>query len=312
MNLRIALFSNPIKNLNPKKDTSLLLCQEAQDRGCQLYHFTPESLFLDGVEPKALGNSINLNIEEVDYYNTGDKEILNLIDFDVILIRHNPPFDEQYITATYLMEKVAHKVFFANHPTTIRTLDGKVYIIDFPDFITPTLIGENLESLEYFYKKHNDIILKPLNAFGGQGITRIRPEEENLEDIFNTFKESFPHSYMVQKYIPEAVIGDKRIILFDGEPVSAILRVPSDPDKPANISLGASVEPANLTKREEELCKILGPQLREKGLFFVGVDMLGDYLTEINMISPGTILSANKAHNINLEKIFWDKLEQKI
>ncbi len=311
MQLRIAIHSCPIKNMNPKKETTLLLGAEACLRYEYIYLYTTADLFLENGKAYAWARKVVIDSGEENNINfISDKEKLLLDDLDIIFLRPNPPVNQDYLTATYILDHVCSSVMILNSQKSIRNFNGKIFANDFKNYIVPYAIGNNINSLLDFYSIHKDVILKPMNGFGGHGIYRIS-ENCSPEDIFQQFRQENKGTFIVQKYIPDAVKGDKRIILFDGEPVAALLRVPAAPDKPANITVGATIAKTEITKKEQELCKEMKPILQDRDLFFVGIDMLGNYLIEINLISPGTVKPANQLYNIELEKIFWDKVEAK-
>ena len=311
MQLKIALHCCPIENMNPRKETTLLLGAEASVRYKDVYIYTTKDLFLENGKAYAWARKVKIDKGDENNINfLSDNIKLSLDELDIILLRPNPPVNQDYLTATYILDHVDASVLIINSQQAIRNFNGKIFANDFPNYITPYAMGNNINTLIEFYEEHHDIILKPMNGFGGHGIHRIT-ENCNPTDIFNKFRQDNKGTFIVQKYIPEAVKGDKRIILFDGEPVAALLRVPESLDKPANITLGASVEETDITEREHALCQEMKPILQERNLFFVGIDMLGDYLVEINLISPGTIRPANELYGIELEKIFWDKVERK-
>lgn len=314
MSLRIAIQSDPLDEMHPEKETTFLLGLEAQQRGHEVWYFTPNDVVLKDGTVYARAWILNHHTGDTvddNAYSLGEGAFLDLSELDAILIRQAPPVNQRYLINTYILERIADKVFFANDPRSIRKKNGKLFTAEFPEFVVPYVIGNSLEALREFHDEHPDAILKPLNTFGGAGIVRLRPDS-HVEDAFNVFRAEHPWPFMAQRFIPEAVEGDKRIILFDGHPEAAILRVPADPDKPANIRSGASVVPAVITERDKAVCDAVGPVLREMGLFFVGLDMLGDWLTEINVISPGTVKPANDVLGTKLEVNFWDRLEARL
>jgi len=312
MTLTVALQACPLENMDPKKETTLLLGAEACLRYPKIYYYTARDLFLENGKACAFARSAKIDSgESNDLHFTGPVEKLDLGRCDVILMRQNPPVDQEYLLTTYILDYLPPTTHVFNNPKAVRALNGKFFANEFPEYTVPYAMGNRYAVLENFMKDHEDIILKPLVGYGGSGISRIKPGRDPRE-IYNRFRQNNPGMFIVQKYIPEAVKGDKRIILFDGDPVAALLRVPPDEDTPANITLGAKIEKTELTAREEALCAALKPRLQELGLFFVGIDMLGDWLAEINIISPGTVRPANNLYNMALEKTFWDKIEQKL
>lgn len=312
MTLTIALQACPLQNMDPKKETTLLLGAEACKRYDKVYYYTIKDLFLEDGKAYAWARSVHIDEgDENTLHFTGELEKLDLSVCDVILIRQNPPVNQDYLLTTYILDHLPPTTHLFNNPRSIRNLNGKIFPNEFPEFIVPYAMGSDIKVLMSFLEEHEDVILKPLGGYGGTGIFRIQ-KGSDAEAIYTKYRAENPGLFVVQKFIPEAIQGDKRIILFDGDPVSALLRVPPAPDVPANISMGAAIEATEITPHEQKLCAQLGPRLKELGLFFVGIDMLGDYLAEINIISPGTVRPANNLYNSTLEVTFWDKVEQKI
>ncbi len=312
MTLTIALHACPLERMNPKKETTLLLGAEASIRYEKVYYYTADDLFLEDNTAYAWARKIKVDSgDSNDLHFIGETEKLKLNDCDVILMRQNPPINQNYLTNTYILDYVDSNTLILNNPHSIRSINGKIFANDFKDYVVPYSIGNDINTLLSFYKEHSDIILKPIDGFGGDSIYRITNNCDPIE-VFEKYRKNTQSIFIVQQYIPEAVKGDKRIIIFDGEPVAALMRVPAEPDKPANITLGATIEETEITENEYNLCREMAPILRESGLFFVGIDMLGDYLSEVNLISPGTIRPANNLYGIELEKTFWDKVEQRL
>ena len=313
MSLKFLVIGDPINELKPGKETTLALIGEAQKRGYEVDYCTAKDLCQKNGKVLAEVQSMYLTDDYSAYFKLGEKTIKNLGKaYDSILLRSNPNGYKRMNTS-YLLDPLADQVLITNDPRGIREMHGKFFISNFPDFIVPYAIVENAEHFTDFLKQHKDIIIKPLNGFGGKGIQRIKDVPENPAALFEKlYKDMGEEPIILQEYIPEAAKGDKRIIMFDGEPVCSLLRVPKDENSLANVTQGASLEKTELTLREQALCDEIGPILRDYGLFFVGLDMLGDYLTEINLISVGTIVPANNLYGINLEEKFWDKLEEKL
>lgn len=312
MNLTVALQACPLENMDPKKETTLLLGAEACLRYPKVYYYTVKDLFLDNGKPCAMARPVNIDAGAVNTLHfTGDTEKLDLSHCDVILMRQNPPVDQEYLLSTYILDYLPETTHVFNNPKAVRGLNGKFFANEFPDYVVPYRMGSSFAVIETFRETYPDNILKPVGGYGGTGIFRIRPDAD-ARAIYEEFRKTCPGMFIIQKHIPEAAKGDKRIILFDGDPVAALLRVPPAPDMPANITLGATIEKTDITPREQELCRVLGPRLRELGLFFVGIDMLGDWLVEINIISPGTVRPANNLYGMELEKTFWNKVEERL
>ncbi len=311
MVLKIAIQGDPIRDMHPEKETTFILGLEAELRGHNVKFYRANDLFLEDGKVMANVYDINHQVDPAPKYIKGGSKLTDLSTFDVILTRQAPPVNQRYLATTYILERIQDKVLFVNRPSSVRNCNAKITTTDYPEFIVPYIISNSLPPLKTFFEKHGDIILKPLNDFGGSGIFRLNKEEE-IDSIYSQFRSDYNSHFMAQKYIPKAVEGDKRIIMFDGEPVCSILRVPKDPSKPANISSGATVEAVGITENEKKLCAELSPMLKKEGLFFTGIDLLGGYLTEVNVVSVGTVKAANDIYKINLAEIFWDKVEAKL
>lgn len=309
MSLNILVIGDPLVELKPGKETTLALIAEAQHRDYTLDYCTATDLCQKNTQVYGYVHSLKVKTDFDDFYDVGTSTIKNLKHYDIILLRSNPQGYRRINTA-YMLDPLADQVFISNDPRGIREAHGKFFTANFPDFIVPYTIVEHAAHFEAFLKDHADVIVKPINGFGGKGVQRLTAPIDDIEQTFENLYKAYNHEpFIVQDYIPDAVKGDKRIILFNGEPVCSLLRVPKDPDSLANITQGASLAKTTLTLREQALCEEIGPILRDYGLFFVGLDMLGDYLSEVNLISVGTIVPANQLYDIKLETTFWDKLE---
>lgn len=313
MTLRIGIHANDLRRLEPHKETTFLLGAEAEARGYSVCHFTTRDLFLEDGRACAYVTPLTHVMEPKRRYEKDDKQLMDLgEELDVILMRQNPEMTQANMIHTFILERIKDRVLIANDPTTIRSIHTKMFTAGYPDYIAPTLYISNPKHAIPFVRKYGDVVIKPMSGYGGKGIMRLKSDDTNKKTLLELHAKAHPGGQIIQKFIPESVKGDKRITLFDGEPVSALLRIPKDGDWRANISSGAGYEAAELTDREKELCALLGPRLRELGLFFVGVDMLGDYMTEVNYTSPGMIHWSNLAYDRKFEKIFWDKLESRL
>ena len=309
--MKILFICDPAQELKPGKETTLALIYEAQNRGFQVDFTTAPQLCLTDGEVIAAVQPITLIDYLDDYIHLGDMRIKNLLNYDLIVLRSNPNGYKRINTA-YLLDTIADKVLISNDPRGIRELHGKYFISNFPDFIVPYAFVEHPLHLENFFKKYDDVVIKPVDGFGGHGVVRQKEKPKDIQRFFDEVYDSYDQSpFIVQPFIKEAVKGDKRIIMFDGEPVCCLLRVPQDADSLANITQGATIQKCELTLREQALCEELGPVLRDYGIFFAGVDMLGDFMTEVNVISVGTLVPANQLYSIKLENLFWDKLLEK-
>ncbi|MGM0422135.1 MAG: YheC/YheD family protein [Pseudomonadota bacterium] len=311
MALNILVIGDPVPELKPGKETTLALINEAQTRGYHIDYCTAAELCLQNGKVLGRVREMRLTGDFESYFDLGSPEIKNLAHYDMILLRSNPDGYKRMNTF-YILDALADKVFISNDPRGIREMHGKFFISNFPDFIVPYSICEHPAHFEAFLNRHSDVIVKPVNGFGGKGIVRIKEKPADIEARFNDLYAAYDHEpFILQQYIPDAAKGDKRIIMFDGKPVCSLLRVPKDADSLANVTQGATVEASSLTPREEMLCEELGAVLQDYGMFFVGVDMLGDYLTELNVISVGTVVPANQLYGIKLEETYWDMLENR-
>ena len=312
MSLKVAIQMDPIENINIDKDSSFVLALEAQKRGHSLYHYHPKTLSFENGVVSARANALEVRRDYDKHYTLGEDEYIDLAkDVDIVLIRQDPPFDMAYITNTHLLEHVADKTLVLNNPEGIRNSPEKLLVTHFPDLIPETLITADEEQIRAFYAKHNNIILKPLFGNGGAQVYHADEESHNFSTILEMFAEFYREPVIAQKYLPEARNGDKRIILIDGEPAGAVLRVPGKREARANFHAGGSAAKTELTEREEEICKAIGPELKKRGLVFVGIDVIGDYLTEINVTSPTGLQEINALDGVCLEAQLWDAFEKR-
>ena len=309
---KVAIQMDPIEKIDLDFDTSFLLAKEAQDRGYEIFYYNPQDLEYKNRSIFALGHFVELFNDKNRYYNylSNKKEIFNLENADVILIRQDPPFDMNYITSTYLLEKLSSSTTVLNNPSSIRNSSEKIYPLEFEKFMAPTIITQNIVTIKEFLLEHQDIVTKPLYGNGGEGIFRSRIENNKLQGIDES-KTNLNEPIIVQKYIPEIIEGDRRIILIDGEYAGSVARIPEKNNLKANFHAGGKPQKTELIRKDEEICNALSKDLKLKDLFLVGIDVIGDYLTEINVTSPTGLKQINLLNNIKLEKIYWDKLENK-
>ena len=303
---------DPLESLHQESDSSLLLAKEAQNRGHKIFIYEPKDLTLKDNKLFANVSSLKILKKKNYVFKKGKKNIINLSTMNVLLIRQDPPFNINYITATYLLEHLNSKTFIINNPKSVRDAPEKLHVTYFKNLAPPTLISQSEIEIEKFIKKHKNIIVKPLYEKGGKGIFKITSNSENINKKIQNIlkKEKLP--IIIQKYIPQVKEGDKRVILLDGKPVGIMKRVPAKNEIRANLSQGGSAEKTFLTARDKFICKKLKPWLRKEGLFFAGIDIIGNYLTEINVTSPTGIIEINQLENTNLEKIFWNLVEKKL
>ncbi len=309
---KIAIQMDAIEKIDLVFDSSFLLITEAQNRGFDIFYYNPVDLEYDNGIVKAHGYFIEVfNKKDLHFkYKHEKKEIINLAEFDVVLIRQDPPFNMNYISSTYLLEQLPSATIVLNHPKSIRNAAEKIYPFQFQKYMPPTIVTQNIETIRKFLKKNNDIVTKPLYGNGGEGIFRTRLDDKSLQGIDETNK-ILDAPIMVQKYIPEIIEGDRRIVLIDGEYAGSVARIPQPNKLKANFHAGGKAQKTNLIYRDQEICNALKKDLKEKNLFLVGIDVIGNYLTEINVTSPTGLKQINELNNVSLEKFYWDKLEEK-
>jgi glutathione synthase len=312
MGLAVAIQMDPLETINFDGDSTFVLALEAQARGHALYHYLPQHLSLRDGRLRARGRRVQVRRERGRHHTFGPFEMLELQAMDVILMRQDPPFDMAYITATHLLEHVADTALVVNDPAAVRNAPEKLFVTRFEGVMPPTLITSDREAIIAFREEHEDIILKPLFGNGGAGVFRVRPGDENLNSMLEMFTLLYREPIIVQRYLPEVRAGDKRIILVDGEPVGAVLRVPAEGEARANLHVGGRAVKTTLTPREQEICHAIGPTLRRQGLIFVGIDVIGDYLTEINVTSPTGIQEIHRLDGIHIEAMIWDAIERRL
>jgi glutathione synthase len=312
MRLDVAIQRDPIESINVLADSTFVLALEAQARGHRLYHYVPRQLSLHDGRVTAQAQRLRVWRDRKKHAALGPVETLDLARMNVILMRQDPPFDMAYITATHMLEHVSGKVLVVNDPASVRNAPEKLFATHFPGLMPPTLVSSDRGAILAFRKKHRDIILKPLFGNGGAGVFRITPNDENFNALLESFAVQYREPIVVQRYLPAVRKGDKRIILVDGEPMGAVLRVPAKGEARANLHVGGKAVKAKLTRRERDICAAIGPTLKKQGLIFVGIDVIGDYLTEINVTSPTGIQEINRLDGTALEKNVWDAIEKRL
>jgi len=312
MSLSVAIQMDPIESIDINGDSTFALGLEAEKRGHQLYHYKVDDMSFEDGKVTAYAHSMTLRRELGNHYSFGSESKLDLATVDVILMRQDPPFHMGYITATHLLEHIHPQTLVVNDPASVRNAPEKIFLTKFPDLMPPTLITRSNRDVLEFRKEHKDIIVKPLYGNGGAGVFRIQPQDENLASLMEMFQDFYPEPFIVQKYLPEVRQGDKRIILVDGEAVGAINRVPAEGEARSNMHVGGVAEKTGLTEREQEICDAIGPTLREQGQIFVGIDVIGDYLTEINVTSPTGIQEIQRFDGTDIAALVWDAIEKRI
>ena len=311
MTLQVAIQMDPDEGINIDTDTTFFLMLEARVRGHALFVYTPDKISLEEGVVRARGRALNLQAVKGDHHRLGAYEVRDLSEMDVVLMRQDPPFDMAYITATHLLEHIQPGTLVVNDPAAVRNAPEKLLVTHFPDLMPLTLITWDLEAIRAFRAEYKDIIVKPLFGNGGAGVFRIKPDDENLASLLEMHFARSREPLMLQRYEPAVRQGDKRIILVDGEPLGAVNRVPAAGEARSNMHVGGRPEKSPLTARDREICAAIGPTLREQGMIFVGIDVIGDYLTEINVTSPTGLQEIARFDGVHLEKAIWDRIEAK-
>ena len=311
MPLTVAVQMDPIERIRIAGDSTFALLLEAQSRGHALLYYTPDQLTLDG--PRLVASVQPLTVKDLpgDHAILGDARRMDLGDVDVVLLRQDPPFDLAYITTTYLLELIHPRVIVVNNPRAVRDAPEKLFVMDFPELMPPTLISRDRTEIEFFRARHGAIVMKPLYGNGGAAVFKVEEKDANFGSLFDLFSVTFREPWVVQKFLPAINKGDKRIILVDGEPLGAVNRVPVGDDIRANMVRGGSALKTELTEREHEICRRIGPVLNDRGLVFVGIDVIDGYLTEINVTSPTGLRSIFQLTGKNLAAAIWDVIETK-
>jgi glutathione synthase len=320
--LRVAVQMDPIENINIDADSTFALMLEGQARGHALFHYEVRNMWLrEGMqrqggrrEERLFARVRPVSVQRVQgaHHRFGAVETVDLGTMDVVLMRQDPPFDMAYITATHMLEHIQPKTLVVNDPAAVRNAPEKLLVTHFPGLMPPTMISWDLESIRAFRAEHRDIIVKPLFGNGGAGVFRIKPDDENLAALLEMHFARSREPLMFQRYEPAVRQGDKRIILVDGEPLGAINRVPAEGEARSNLHVGGRPEKCVLTARDREICAAIGPTLRAQGMIFVGIDVIGDWLTEINVTSPTGIQEIARFDGVHLEQAIWDRIEARI
>jgi glutathione synthase len=311
MPLNIAVQMDPIDRINIAGDSTFALLLEAQKRGHRLSYYTPDRLALVGAMPFAAVQELKVKDVKGDHFAFGEAKRTALADFDVILLRQDPPFDLAYITTTHMLERVHPKTLVVNEPAAVRNAPEKILVTEFPDLMPATLITRDPAEIALFRKEHGDVVMKPLYGHGGAAVFRIRPEDQNYGSLIDMFSNTWREPWVVQKFLPDVSKGDKRIILVDGEFAGAVNRVPAADDLRSNMVRGGQAEATELTSREAEIIKTIGPKLKALGLLFVGIDVIGGYLTEINVTSPTGLRAIARTGGPDIAVRIWDTIEKK-
>jgi glutathione synthase len=309
MPLQVAIQMDPVEGINIDTDTTFLLMLEAQTRGHGLWVYTPDVLSQEDGRIFARGRPLNLRAVKGDHHDLGQMEVRDLSEFDVVLMRQDPPFDMAYITATHFLERIHPVTLVVNNPAEVRNAPEKLFVTGFPGLQPPTLITSDREALHDFHARHGDMVLKPLYGGGGSGVVRLKADDPNLDALLELHALIGREQVIAQKFVPAVSKGDKRVILVDGEPVGAINRVPAEGQVRSNLARGGRAEAVELTARDREICEMIGPELKSRGLLFVGIDVIGDYLTEINVTSPTGAQQLKRFGGPDVAVTLWDRIE---
>ncbi len=311
MKLNVAVQMDPIARINIAGDSTFALLLEAQRRGHGLSYYTPDKLSQRGADVVAPVQALTVRDEAGDHFTLGEPRREHLSAFDVILLRQDPPFDLAYVTSTHLLERLQPTTLVVNDPASVRNAPEKLFVMDFPQLMPPTLISRDLTEINAFRDEHGAVVMKPLHGHGGAAVFRIMPQDMNFGSLFDMFSVTFKEPWVIQRFLPNVKHGDKRIILVDGEFAGAVNRVPAADDLRSNMVRGGAAKATDLTDREREICTTLGPALRARGLLFVGIDVIDGNLTEINVTSPTGIRAISRLGGPDIAARIWDVVETK-
>jgi glutathione synthase len=312
MGLKTGVQMDPIERIDIRSDSTFALLLEAQKRQHSIFYYTPDNLFMRDGRVFARGRHLRVSDVQGAHYEAGEKQVLALEELDVVHLRQDPPFDMAYVTTTHMLDHIHPKTLVVNDPASVRNAPEKLLVTEFPQLMPPTLITRSLDQLKEFRAEFGDIIVKPLYGNGGTAVFRLRPEDTNAGSLVELFQTVFREPFIVQRYLPEVRQGDKRIILVNGKPAGAINRIPAAGETRSNMHVGGKPEATELTEREREICETIGPELARRGLIFVGIDVIGDYLTEINVTSPTGIREVKRFGGPDIAALLWDVVEEKI
>ncbi len=311
MALQVAVQMDHISRINIAGDSTFALLLEAQRRGHDLVHYVPDQLAMRDGEVFATVEPLTVKDEAGAHFTLGEKRRVRLRDQDVVLLRQDPPFDMAYVTSTHLLERIHPHTLVVNDPGHVRNAPEKIFVTLFPDLMPPTLISRDLEEIKAFRSEYGDVVMKPLYGNGGAAVFRLTADDLNFGSLYDLFSVTFREPWVIQRFLPEVKAGDKRIILVDGEAAGAVNRVPSPGDLRSNMVRGGAARPTDLTDREQEICARIGPALRERGLLFVGIDVIHGNLTEINVTSPTGLRAIKRLGGPDIAAQIWDRIEEK-
>jgi glutathione synthase len=311
MSLTVAVQMDPIERIRIAGDSTFALLIEAQARGHALLYYTPDQLCLEGRSLLTQARPLSVKDAQGEHFSLGKAKRVDLSEVDVVLLRQDPPFDLAYIATTHLLERIHPNTLVVNDPRAVRDAPEKLLVMDFPELMPPTLIARDRAAIEAFRAQHGDVVMKPLFGAGGQAVFKIAPKDPNFGSLFDLFCVTFREPWVIQKFLPAVAVGDKRIVLVDGEPLGAVNRVPVGDDIRSNMVRGGSAEETEITPREREICAAIGPELKRRGLIFVGIDVIDGYLTEINVTSPTGLRAIRRLGGPDLAAAIWDAIEAK-
>lgn len=312
MSLKVAVQMDHIATINPTGDSTFAMMLEAQARGHELLHYTPDTLSLNGNVVSALCQPVTVtDAAKGEHFTLGEAARVDLSTQDVVLMRQDPPFDMNYITLTHLLERIHPRTLVVNPPAAVRNAPEKILVTEFPELMPPTLVTRDRAEIRAFRKEHGNIIVKPLYGNGGAGVFFIQEGDHNLASLLELFEANYREPFMVQRYLPDVRQGDKRIIIIDGEPVMGLNRIPADGEARSNMHVGGRPELSPLTEREKEICATIAPALKERDMIFVGIDVIGGYLTEINVTSPTGIREIKRFGGPDIAVLIWDAIEKR-
>ncbi|HEV2747508.1 MAG TPA: glutathione synthase [Allosphingosinicella sp.] len=310
MSLRVAVQMDPLEGINIAGDSTFAIMLSAQARGHRLFHYQAADLSYRDGRVTAPAHPVTVRRTESDHFSFGEPAMLDLAeDIDVVLMRQDPPFDLAYITATHLLERIHPRTLVVNDPAAVRNAPEKLFVLDYAEFMPPTLVTRRLEEARAFHAEHGEVVVKPLYGNAGAAVFHVGRGDANLPALTELFGRVWREPFMVQAFLPDVAQGDKRIVLIDGKATGAINRLPKQGEIRSNLAAGGRAEPSGLTPREREICDRLGPELARRGLLFVGIDVIGGYLTEINVTSPTGIVAIDRFDGTDTPAMIWDAIE---
>jgi glutathione synthase len=312
MTRKIAIQMDPVASIKPVTDSTLRLGLEAQKRGYKQYYYTPDKLSCLNGDITAVAQRVHWLDDQKNWFELGAEEKIALADMDVVLLRQDPPFDMTYLSTTYLLERIHPKTLVVNNPASVRNHPEKLFPVMYKQFMPPTLITADVKEIDHFRTQYRDIVIKPLYGYAGRSVVHLKPEDDNFQAVMELMFAQGSEPVMVQPFLPEVKTGDRRIILADGEIAGIMGRIPAEHEIRANFRVGGTAAKAEITPKQRAICEALAPELKKEGLIFVGLDVIGDWLTEINITSPTGIPAMNRLYGIQVEATIWDAIEARL